>query len=89
MLGFPTVLDTTLISENVVSTTVSAVSTDVVVGVDNSFWSQLFVNPSVTLTLILLGLNLVCHGRLKETLKKNVFEISLTTFYLFSFEFML
>lgn len=66
MLGFPTVLDTTLISENVVSTTVSAVSTDVVVGVDNSFWSQLFVNPSVTLTLILLGLNLVCHGKLKN-----------------------
>ena len=74
MLGFPTVLDTTLISENVVSTTVSAVSTDVVVGVDNSFWSQLFVNPSVTLTLILLGLNLVCHGRLKETLKKKMFS---------------
>ena len=74
MLGFPTVLDTTLISENVVSTTVSAVSPDVVVGVDNSFWSQLFVNPSVTLTLILLGLNLVCHGRLKETLKKKCFR---------------
>ena len=80
MIGFSTVLDTTLISEDFVSTTVSEdfvsttvseVSTEVttvnvVVGVDNSFWSPLLVNPSVTLTLILLGLNLVCHGKLKN-----------------------
>ena len=61
MIGFPTMLDPTLISEDFVSTTVSEVSvsttvSEVSVGLDNSFWIQLFVSPPVTLSLILLGL---------------------------------
>ena len=82
MIGFLTMLDTTLISEDSVSTTVSEISTTVsevssevaaiavVAGLDNSFWSQLFVSPPVTMSLIFLGLNLVCHVKFKILVRK-------------------